>query len=259
MTTGIYKITNQINGHFYIGQSVKIENRFADHKIAAFNPNQSSYEYPLYRAIRKYGLENFKFEVIEECSSHLLNEREHYWIKVLKPEYNQTSGGDYQTHGKLTFDQVQEIQRILMEEKEEDFPCTVIAEMFSVHKDTIRAINRGLAWIDSDLTYPLRVSKYDCIRNTKQVYFCQRCQKEISKGSILCRECENKKRKEDGLTTRPVTREELKELIRNKSFLEIGRLYNVSDNAIRKWCKGFNLPFRKTDIKNISDQDWIDI
>lgn len=60
------------------------------------------------------------------------------------------------------------------------------------------------------------------------------------------------------ISERP-SREELKILIRTKSFLEIGRLYGVSDNAIRKWCKAENLPSKKTDIKRISDAKWADI
>lgn len=92
---GIYKITNKINGHFYIGQSIQIEKRWSNHKIAAFNKLDKGYEYPLYRAIRKYGLENFDFEIIEECSKEQLNERENYWIKYYQPTYNQTEGGDY--------------------------------------------------------------------------------------------------------------------------------------------------------------------
>ena len=43
----------------------------------------------------------------------------------------------------------------------------------------------------------------------------------------------------------PITREELKELIRNKPFTQIGAKFGVSDNAIRKWCDKFDLP-RKT-------------
>lgn len=46
------------------------------------------------------------------------------------------------------------------------------------------------------------------------------------------------------------SKEELFELIKTKSFVEIGNTYNVSDNAIRKWCKSYGLPFRKKDIKN---------
>ena len=42
---GIYKIENLLNHHCYIGQSRNIEKRWEAHKIAAFNPNQSSYDY----------------------------------------------------------------------------------------------------------------------------------------------------------------------------------------------------------------------
>jgi hypothetical protein len=45
-------------------------------------------------------------------------------------------------------------------------------------------------------------------------------------------------------------------LIRTSSFLQIGRIYNVSDNAIRKWCKAANLPSKATEIKQYSDEEW---
>lgn len=44
--------------------------------------------------------------------------------------------------------------------------------------------------------------------------------------------------------------------IRTMSFLSIGKKYNVSDNAIREWCKKYSLLFRNSDIKNISDEEW---
>lgn len=44
------------------------------------------------------------------------------------------------------------------------------------------------------------------------------------------------------------SKEELEVLIKTESFLEIGRKYDVSDNAIRKWCKDYNLPFTKKEI-----------
>lgn len=84
---GIYKITNKINGKFYIGQSVDIERRFMEHKT----PHGTITSIKL--AMRKYGKENFLFEVIEECSEEDLNEREMYWIATLKPQYNRCSGG----------------------------------------------------------------------------------------------------------------------------------------------------------------------
>lgn len=91
-TIGIYKITNQINNKCYIGQSINIERRFKEHK----NTNRTS-KY-LHRAINKYGIDNFKFEIIETCSKEQLSDREKYWIKYynsLKPYgYNLTDGGD---------------------------------------------------------------------------------------------------------------------------------------------------------------------
>lgn len=89
---GIYKIQNLVNGKIYIGQSVHIQARFSQHKREAKNGNTR----PLYNAIRKYGIENFSFEIIEECSKEMLNEREIYWIKKYNSfhsGYNLTPGG----------------------------------------------------------------------------------------------------------------------------------------------------------------------
>ena len=83
--------------------------------------------------------------------------------------------------------------------------------------------------------------------------YCIDCKKEISAGAVRCRECSDKNR----ITEKPITREELKQLIRFKPFTEIGKLYNVSDNAIRKWCAGYNLPTKKKDIKAYSDEEWV--
>ena len=65
---GIYKITNTINGKAYVGQATNISVRLKNHRSDAFNPNKPGYDYPLYRAIRKYGLENFRFEIIVHVS-----------------------------------------------------------------------------------------------------------------------------------------------------------------------------------------------
>lgn len=60
--------------------------------------NNSSHSMPIIRAISKYGADNFKFRVIEECDDDRVNERETYWIDKLdatgKNGYNITLGGD---------------------------------------------------------------------------------------------------------------------------------------------------------------------
>lgn len=70
---GIYKITNP-KGKIYIGQSVDINRRWNEHKYS--NKEELI---KLYRSFKKYGWENHLFEIIEECSLELLNEREIYW------------------------------------------------------------------------------------------------------------------------------------------------------------------------------------
>lgn len=97
--TGIYLITNNINGKYYVGQSIDIQTRWYNHKKDCFNPNASSYKTYFYQALRKYGVENFSFDIIEECKEEELNEKEIYWIKVLNANkheigYNTTDGGD---------------------------------------------------------------------------------------------------------------------------------------------------------------------
>lgn len=72
--SGIYKITNSINGKIYVGKSIDIEKRWKEHIRHSRIRFQASK--PLYKAFKKYGIENFKFEVIEECDICVLDERE---------------------------------------------------------------------------------------------------------------------------------------------------------------------------------------
>ena len=92
---GVYKITNLINNHAYIGISTNIEKRFQYHKDP-YNHKRESNKL-LYRAFAKYGIENFKFEILEECSVDILAQKEKYYITLyntMKDGYNMTAGGE---------------------------------------------------------------------------------------------------------------------------------------------------------------------
>lgn len=86
---------------------------------------------------------------------------------------------------------------------------------------------------------------------------CVDCGKPIANTSIRCSECNNKYKVATHLTQLPITKEELKHLIREKPFTEVGKMFNISDNGIRRWCKNFNLPTTKKEIKNYSDEEWL--
>ena len=63
----VYKITNKINNKCYIGSTYNFEKRKSQHiKVSKNKAGNKAYNYPLYRAFRKYGLENFNFEVLED-------------------------------------------------------------------------------------------------------------------------------------------------------------------------------------------------
>ena len=94
---GIYLITNKINGHMYVGQSIHIHQRWNEHCVLK-DLDSSLVE----KAIAKYGEENFSFDIIItlENDTKKLNDAEREWIAILntyedKNHYNQTPGGDF--------------------------------------------------------------------------------------------------------------------------------------------------------------------
>lgn len=81
--TGIYKITNTTNQMCYVGQAVNVADRWKQHikrGMGAETPTKNK----LYPAMLKDGVENFTFELIEECDRSLLNDREDYWQEYFK-------------------------------------------------------------------------------------------------------------------------------------------------------------------------------
>lgn len=180
---GIYKITNKANGKIYVGQSIDIKERWKQHRWKAFNCNEVGYHSAIHCAMRKYGLDNFIYEVLEECGVEELDEKEKYWISQLNSivpnGYNIMEGG---------------------QKNRREAPIPVI---------------------------------------------CIKCGKEISNQSQsgMCQSCVQLKC--------DITKDELYEnLVQSKgNFALVGRKFGVSDNAIRKRCQKFGLPFHSSDYK----------
>lgn len=102
--------------------------------------------------------------------------------------------------------------------------------------------------ITSKEEFELRVDK------EKEDFFCIKCGKKIQgRGKTgLCPKCYTFSTRK---CNRP-TREELKELIRIIPFTQIARKYNVTDNAIRKWCDTEGLPRKVSEIKTYTEEEW---
>ena len=79
-----------------------------------------------------------------------------------------------------------------------------------------------------------------CGGKRKKEVFCKNCGEKITRfsGSGLCKKCS---RKDKRVTERP-TKEELIELLKNNGFCGVGKMFSVSDNAVRKWCDAYDIP-----------------
>ena len=84
--SAVYKITNTMTGDFYIGSSKNVKRRWASHKC------QSTWKkYPnkqLYQDMKKYGIDSFELELLEEVEADSLREKEQQFIEKLQPTYN---------------------------------------------------------------------------------------------------------------------------------------------------------------------------
>ena len=157
---GIYRIVNKTNQKSYIGQSVNIKMRLGQHFRNAYNSNTHTYNYPVSRAIRKYGKENFDFEILEICDLENLTTKEQYWIDyydAINNGYNQenaTNGKRYENSNfaVLTMNEVEQITDLL---KNTNLLMSYIAEEFNMSGTAIEDINKGSTWA-RDIDYPIR-------------------------------------------------------------------------------------------------------
>ena len=92
--TGIYKITNQQTDECYIGQAVNVADRWKSHAKAGLGIDTPTTN-KLYKAMQEYGIWNFSWELVEECSKEELDEKEKFYIDLYQAKsfgYNKTNG-----------------------------------------------------------------------------------------------------------------------------------------------------------------------
>ncbi len=92
--TGIYKITSKTTNMSYIGQAKNIKERWREHLKCGLGID-TPVGIKLYQAMKKEGINNFTFELLEECSSQELDEKEVFYINLYDSKnygFNSTSG-----------------------------------------------------------------------------------------------------------------------------------------------------------------------
>lgn len=247
MSIGIYKIENLINHKIYIGQSIHIEKRWQQH----CQPSANSV---IAKAIKKYGKNNFSFQILEECSEKNLDEKELYYINyynsIVPNGYNIIDYVNGQQRIYNSYDK-ETLYQIISDIKDTTLPFQEIAIKYNLDISMIYYLNRGDFHTLEGFVYPLREVK----SFKKQYHYCIDCGKEIGRDALRCIPCANKAQQ----TCERPNRQILKDMIRSTSFEEIGRQYNVSGNAIKKWCIREHLPSKRSDIKKLSDDEWAQI
>lgn len=155
----IYLYTNLINGKKYVGQTNNIKRRKKQHLDDSYNCyNENRYKQPIHCAIRKYGIENFDFQVLESCNDQEASDREQYWIKYYKTlasnGYNLTNGGESGGNGASRFSESEkeEIRKRLYNNEE----IFKIAKDFNCSESFISAINCGRRFKSDQYIYPLQ-------------------------------------------------------------------------------------------------------
>ena len=209
MSCGIYKITNLINNKIYIGKSVNIEKRFQSHKRAKCNM-------AIHKAIQKYGINNFTFEILEECEEQQLDNREKYWINYfnsyLGEGYNAAPGGEGASHPvKISNYQ---LQMIINDLKNSNLSIKELSQKYNVSSTTIHSINNGRSRIINNIQYPIR-----------------------------------------NLENHPSKQELYKLLQKTQGDINsIANIYNVHYMTVREWCDKYDLPKTRKEYGYIDKQ-----
>lgn len=131
-------------------------------------------------------------------------------------------------------------------------PLTLILDHINGKNHDNRLEN--LRWVCPNCNQQLDTTNGKNHKILEKKKYCIDCGKEISTKATRCSLCAIKFRTYD--TVNDISREELKNLIRTKTFTYIGQQYRVSDNAVRKWCDKYNLPRTKKEINAYSDKEW---
>lgn len=152
----VYQILNLINNKKYIGITKDIKDRWQYHKTRAFQINHKEYNKVLYQAIRKYGLENFQFSILEEnLTPEEARVKEKYWIQKLNTMshdhgYNVTPGGELDCARGEQVNTSKLTEQDIINIRTRRNSGERVSEVFKDYKNIISYNNFGKIWRDEN-------------------------------------------------------------------------------------------------------------
>jgi len=114
-----------------------------------------------------------------------------------------------------------------------------LIEDFKMSEEDIKKLRDKLLEVDEDNKKTIKTKR---LRKTKK---CQDCEKIISESAKRCNKCAGIAKSGNNRKVERPSKEELEKMIKEMSWTAIGKMYNVSDNAVRKWAKSYNIIWKK--------------
>lgn len=245
----VYKITNTINNRIYVGLTTNsIEKRWREHKCAA---NTGS-EKPLYRAMRKHGIDNFSIHVIYQATSiEDMRAAELRFIKELKAHalengYNLTDHGFVhgrlnQPNGELVFNSklTEEIVAFIRDpihwDKSNSMLLKMVKEKFQIEvsRDGVRDARRGDTWKHlNDKHPPVKVrqgSRAAPMTEERRKIALETLEKYRSAAQLKSAELRRRKR---GLNAK-LSEQQVKDIFYNTlSFKKTAKMFNIDPKMV---------------------------
>lgn len=246
--SGIYCLTNKVNKKKYIGQSTNIYNRYKKHLTNS--RLKSVQNIILYRAISKYGEDNFELSILEYGTKEELDFLEHKYITKHNTGMRKGKGYNMTTYiqpnipyYKLTEDSLTD----LIKELQESIVLKKVLEgKYNINRQSINNINTGRAYYTEGLDYPLRKESEEAIKNKLRKCF-RKCvntncskyyqTKKKDRNKYCSKECYQLHRK-----NRIPTKDTLDMLKQEyKTISSIGKELGVSDTMVREYFKRYEL------------------
>lgn len=172
---GIYRFVNKNNNKSYIGQSINIEERRKKHIAASYYPPSNTYNTVFHKAIRKYGVDSFEFEILTLCKIEELDSLEKYYISkynsMVPNGYNMTAGGENARSINCKFSQ-EDIKNIITDLRTTYDTSEEIGKKWGCSASLIKKISSGEEYYIDGETYPIRTKEHILEVQKRKNCFC---------------------------------------------------------------------------------------
>lgn len=171
----------------------------------------------------------------------------HGYVMVYKPNHHRAKGNGYVAEHILKAEEMlgrelRELEEVHHEDEDRTNNSFDNLYVFATKEDHVRYHHNGVMVKENDYYISPDINSKEGTCSVCGARFTYKSYEQL--GIYCSKECTHVGQRN---TDRP-TKEELLELIKSKSMVQIGKDYGVSDNSVRKWCKSYGLPHRKKDI-----------